>query len=620
MPDQNQPVTSTEAQFEGADAAAVRCAMWTPVQRFWRDLACLCPQRDESVRATMRTTMQANRQRAEQVVTAKVPRSPGVVLTQTHIVELMLDLVDYRAELDLGARTLLEPACGQGAFVEIALTRLLRSVQQTGRPLDSLGSALLAFELDHAQVLLTRQRLLSVLRQAGVPLRLAKSLVATWVRHADFLLASELPQVDVVVGNPPYVRLEQLDPDRRAAYRAQHASLFDRADLYVAFIERALSQLSPHGRLSFVCADRWTRNRYGGPLRKLISDRCQVRCYIDLSQSSPFDATVQAYPSIFVLGQKQSPPLDAVPVVTMQRADREECARALALLAEGQPTRAGHNAPSLQLHREWFSGDAPWVIVDPEQRRLLVQLEQRFATLEDVGQTQLGIGVATGCDDVLIVDEAQAQALEAQTRLPLVMRSDLGHGQIAWGRRYVLQTFAPDGRPLDLTQHPQLAQYVERHRDVLSARYVARRQPQAWFRTIDRVYPELVYTPKLLIPDIASANELTLDPGRYYPHHNLYYVTSQGWDLATLGGLLSSQVALFFVWSYAVTLRGGYLRFQAQYLRRIRVPHPRDVPRPLAADLARAFVQRDFAAMDVLAARAYGLAAPPQFDFVDTRT
>jgi hypothetical protein len=79
-------------------------------------------------------------------------------------------------------------------------------------------------------------------------------------------------------------------------------------------------------------------------------------------------------------------------------------------------------------------------------------------------------------------------------------------------------------------------------------------------------------------------------------------------------------VALFFVWSYAVTLRGGYLRFQAQYLRRIRVPHPRDVPSPLAADLARAFVQRDFAAMDVLAARAYGLAAPPQFDFVDTRT
>jgi hypothetical protein len=33
--------------------------------------------------------------------------------------------------------------------------------------------------------------------------------------------------------------------------------------------------------------------------------------------------------------------------------------------------------------------------------------------------------------------------------------------------------------------------------------------------------------------------------------------------------LLSSCVALFFVWSYAVKMRGGYLRFQAQYLRRI---------------------------------------------------
>lgn len=567
---------------------------------------------------TMATTMPRKRQRMQDQVTATRSRSPGVVLTAPHIVELMLDLLDYRAEQDLGARALLEPACGQGVFVERALTRLLLSAQRVGRPLDSLGVALLAFEIDRAQVLVTRQRLSRLLMQAGASSSLAQSLATEWVRHADFLLTEELPLVDVVVGNPPYVRLEQLSPERRAAYRAQHDSLFDRADLYVAFIERSLSLLRPQGLLSFVCADRWTRNRYGGPLRQLISDRCQVRCYIDLSRSSPFDASVQAYPSIFVLGPKLGQPL-SVPVVTMQRADRDECVRAEALLSAGQPTVAGQGGPALQLHREWFSGAAPWVIVDPAQRTLLAHLEQRFSALEDSGQTRLGIGVATGCDDVLIVDEAQAHALEPQTRLPLVMRQDLAAGQIAWGRRYVLSTFASDGRPLDLACHPQLAHYVSQHRERLSQRFVARRQPQAWFRTIDRVHPALVSTPKLLIPDIASANSLTLDAGHYYPHHNLYYVTSRGWDLATLGGLLSSQVALFFVWSYAVTLRGGYLRFQAQYLRRIRVPQPSDVPRPLAADLARAFVQRDFAAMDALAAKAYGLSAPPQFDFLDTR-
>lgn len=569
---------------------------------------------------TMPTLTPGKRRRAQSAGTDPATRAPGVVLTAPHLVELMLDLLDYRAEQDLGARTLLEPACGQGAFVELALQRLLWSARHSGRPLESLAPALLAFEIDHAAVVKTRQRLASLLAQAGAAPSLSQSLVTTWVRHADFLLTRSLPLVDVVVGNPPYVRLEQLPPAQRNAYRQQHACLFDRADLYVAFIERSLSLLRPHGLLSLVCADRWTRNRYGGPLRKLVSARCQVRCYIDLSRASPFDASVQAYPSIFVLGPKSNvQPPDAVPVVTMQQADRAECARALALLTQGQPTIEGQGAPSLQLHREWFSGDAPWVIVDPDKRQLLAQLEQRFAALEDSGQVQLGIGVATGCDDVLIVDEAQAQRLEPATRLPLLVRQDLRAGQIVWGRRYVLQTAAPDGRPLDLTQHPQLAHYLAPHRERLSARFVARRNPQAWFRTIDRVHPALVARPKLVIPDIASANAFTLDVGHYHPHHNLYYVTAQGWDLATLGGLLSSQVALFFVWSYAVTLRGGYLRFQAQYLRRIRLPQPRDLSGSLAADLARAFGQRDFAAMDELSAQAYGLRAPPQFDFHDTR-
>jgi adenine-specific DNA-methyltransferase len=109
------------------------------------------------------------------------------------------------------------------------------------------------------------------------------------------------------------------------------------------------------------------------------------------------------------------------------------------------------------------------------------------------------------------------------------------------------------------------------------------------------------------------------DPGHYHPHHNLYFVTSTTWDLEVLGGLLSSRVALFFVWSYAVKMRGRYLRFQAQYLRRIRLPDPATLDRQLACALKEAFRRRDFARLDALALRAYALAELPQFDFVDTR-
>ena len=98
-----------------------------------------------------------------------------------------------------------------------------------------------------------------------------------------------------------------------------------------------------------------------------------------------------------------------------------------------------------------------------------------------------------------------------------------------------------------------------------------------------------------------------LDEGGLYPHHNLYYVISDQWDLNVLGGLLLSRVAGAFVEAYAVKMRGGTLRFQAQYLRRIRVPHPSEISLKDQAALASAFRQRDVLAATEAAIRVYGI-------------
>lgn len=200
------------------------------------------------------------------------------------------------------------------------------------------------------------------------------------------------------------------------------------------------------------------------------------------------------------------------------------------------------------------------------------------------------------------------------------MRDDIEAGKIRNSKRFVINTFRDVGGVVDLRYYPRLARYLKEHGDELRERHVARNNERAWFRTIDRVYPELVGVPKLLIPDIAGSNEVVLDEGRFHPHHNLYFVKSDSWDMRVLGALLSSKVALFFVWSYAVKMRGGYLRFQAQYLRRIRLPASGSIKPKLAKALATAFDKRDFARIDHLALEAYGLKTLPAFDFVDTRS
>jgi hypothetical protein len=98
-----------------------------------------------------------------------------------------------------------------------------------------------------------------------------------------------------------------------------------------------------------------------------------------------------------------------------------------------------------------------------------------------------------------------------------------------------------------------------------------------------------------------------LDRGETYPHHNVYFIVSDTWDLEVLGGLLLSKVAEMFVASYCVKMRGGTLRFQAQYLRRIRVPQLDALGEELRERLRNAFRQRDRQAATAAALDAYGV-------------
>ena len=109
---------------------------------------------------------------------------------------------------------------------------------------------------------------------------------------------------------------------------------------------------------------------------------------------------------------------------------------------------------------------------------------------------------------------------------------------------------------------------------------------------------------------IKGEANVVYDEGRFYPHHNLYYVTSEQWELRALQAVLRSEVARLFVRLYSVQMRGGYLRFQAQYLRRIRLPRWQDVPAALKRRLTAAGVSLDQDEIDESVSILYGLKQP----------
>ena len=174
-------------------------------------------------------------------------------------------------------------------------------------------------------------------------------------------------------------------------------------------------------------------------------------------------------------------------------------------------------------------------------------------------------------------------------------------------RRPAQKRFANEGGLVDLAKYPKLKTYLEERKNEIAKRHVAKKSPANWYRTIDRIYPALAGKPKLLIPDIKGEAHIVYEGGKLYPHHNLYFITSDKWDLHALQAVLLSGIARLFVSIYSTRMRGGYLRFQAQYLRRIRLPRWQDVAPKIQDDLVESAARSDVAACNNAVFKLYGL-------------
>lgn len=532
----------------------------------------------------------------------------GEVFTRRWVVELILDLAGYTADRDLGALVAVEPACGAGAFLVPMAERLVESARAHGREATDLFGALRARDLLLTNVTRARTATVAALKGLGVPAATAAELTGRWVAQGDFLLQGHEPEsADFVLGNPPYVRLENVPAFRSAAYRDACPTMRGRSDLFVGFIELGLRQLREDGVLGFIVADRWMRNQYGSALRSMISDGFAVEAVVQLHDVDAFEEPVSAYPAITVI--RRAKQQDAIIADTTSTFDERDAAAMTAWFrgrGDADLETVGMSAARLP---GWFDGDRSWPVGSPEQLAVVADLEARFPLLEDPStKTRVGIGVASGLDSVYLTSDVDL--VEQDRLLPMVRARDTAGGSVSWSGIHLVNPW-DQGRLVPLEQYPRLQAYLEAHRDAIRARHVARRSPARWYRTIDRVEPGLLERPKLLLPDLKAAIHPVLDDGNYYPHHNLYFVTSDGWDPEVLGGLLLSEVANLFVGTYCVRMRGGCYRFQAQYLRRIRVPEIASIRPADKRALVRAFAERDIELATAVACRLYGIPALP---------
>jgi hypothetical protein len=97
---------------------------------------------------------------------------------------------------------------------------------------------------------------------------------------------------DIVIGNPPYINIENLKAATKKLLFDNYKTCKGRTDIYVAFIEKALSLLSKDGHLNFIIPHSFSTQSYGTLARKNLVDKFFIKEIVDTSAYFVFQSAV----------------------------------------------------------------------------------------------------------------------------------------------------------------------------------------------------------------------------------------------------------------------------------------------------------------------------------------
>lgn len=233
----------------------------------------------------------------------------GVVFTKSWVVSMMLRICDYHPDKDLAKLRVLEPSCGDGAFLSIIVQTLCESAKRFGHSSKVLSDSILAFDLDPEKVANSRSKVFDILLQNGYSVDDSRNLSEKWIKCDDFLLTNKTPSFDIVIGNPPYIKSSEINSALRELYIDNLETMTKGTDIFVGFIEAGLNSLKKDGKLCYICADRWMQNSYGKKLRKFILTKFHMDLICRMHEVDAFEDKVDAYPAIILINNS---PLDTI--------------------------------------------------------------------------------------------------------------------------------------------------------------------------------------------------------------------------------------------------------------------------------------------------------------------
>jgi len=405
-----------------------------------------------------------------------------------------------------------------------------------------------------------------LLKGTGLEMALADSL-ATWNPYnqntsADFFdpewMFGIADGFDIVIGNPPYVRQEQIK-ELKPILKEQFDCYTGVADLFVYFFERGYQLLNTGGVLSYICSNKYFRSGYGEKLRDFLGKNTTIQQLIDFGDTDVFTATVDT--AIILFSKEKSNQKAKLKTFSWDKS------QPLSEFAE-----VFHSQNFLMLQSELKANG--WRLENTQILDLLAKLRNAGKPLGEYVNGKFYRGILTGFNEAFVIDRATRDKLiaehpsSAEVIKPLLRGRDVKRWRIEYQDLWLIFT----RRGIDLKKYPAIEKHLSQYRNRLTAGVEGGRKAGSyqWYDIQDNVaYWQEFEQPKIIYPDIASRCEFSFDSDRFFLDCTLFMIPEGSLYLL---GLLNSSVNYFIVNRICPNLGQKGIRFKSMYLSQIPIP------------------------------------------------
>src|SRR3989344_1466124 len=513
----------------------------------------------------------------------------GIFYTPTYI-------VDYIVKNTIGEKTkgleishltkikILDPACGSGSFLIKAFDQLVGTYRNKLKnenlwliKSEILTKNIYGVDLDEKAVEITQLNLLlkalekrELLPDLSDNIKCGNSLISNslnykknFVWNDEFKKVFDAGKFDVVVGNPPYVRQEELSPYKKLleSYETYHSM----ADLYVYFFEKGMKVLKEDGLLGFIVSNKFLKAGYGKNLRKFLS-QYHICEFIDFGDLQVFkDATT--YPCIIILKHRKelNPKIKVTKVLTLD--------------FDSLTNYVQQN--SFLVNQNSLDNENGWNFETSQTSALIERIKANTTPLKDYLKNQIYWGIKTGLGKAFVIDGSTKNQLIAEdpksTEIikPFLSGREIRRYSIIQPSEYVIFT----RRGIDIERYQAVKKHLEKFRQELTPKKSAEQKigrkpgPYMWYEIQDSVaYYKEFEKPKIIFGIMTTQPRFTLDYDGYYANNANFIIPLEDKHLL---GILNSKMGWYLVSRICTQIRGGY-QLIWQYFGNFPVPKARD--------------------------------------------